>query len=72
VCFGCCYEPTHNFSIDWAMGYIYFIIDLPSALVWDRRKKNADAVFGKASETVAGAWSGAGASAGAIHLRPRQ
>jgi len=54
VCFGCCYEPTHNFSIDWAMGYIYFIIDLPSALVWDRRKKNADAVFGKASETVAG------------------
>jgi len=36
------------------------------------QKKTADAVLGKAGEAVAGAWSGAGASAGAIHLRLRQ
>jgi len=36
------------------MGYIYFIIDIPSALVEDCREKTADAVFGKAGETAAG------------------
>jgi len=31
------------------------------------QEKTADAVFGETGETASGAWSGAGASAGAIH-----
>jgi hypothetical protein len=49
------------------MGYIYFIIDLPSAWVWDCRKKLLMPCAKKAGETAAGGWSDAGALAGAMH-----
>jgi len=62
------YESTHNFSIDWAMGYIYFTTS-PFGFGIGLQEKTADAVLGKAGEIASGAWAGAGASAGAIPHR---